>query len=111
VVGRLRLRDARTRYAVGEAVPFVLELENTNDAPVSLGIVGLKADQNLPFHWSWTDLTIQPHAVFTAEDRLTFPLPGAYTVKEGACFSASGACTNGNGQWAEYEPAVALTVG
>lgn len=110
VIGRLRLRDAR-KYAVGEPVPFVLELENTGDAPVSLGIVGLKADQSLPFHWSWTELTIQPHTVFTAEDSLAFPAPGVYNVKQGVCFSATGACASGSGEWAEYEPAVAVTVG
>ena len=111
VTGRLRLRDARSRFAAGEAVPFVIELENTADAPVSLGIVGLKADQNLPFHWSWTELTIQPHTVFTAEDSLTFPAPGTYSVKQGVCFSATRTCASGSGEWAEYEPAVVVSIG
>ena len=110
VLGRLRTRDGRSEYAVNEQVFFTFEIENHTDADIRFGIIGLKADQNVPFQTSWTsdvyDHKFPAKQTFKNDDRIIFTAPGTYTVRLAICFSRFGECQGGGAEWEEFSPVV-----
>ncbi len=114
VLGRLRLRENRTTYAVGEQVFFVFEAENRTDKDVPFGILGLKSDGNVPFQTSWTSdvykHAVKANSVFRNEDRIVFPAAGRYTVRLAICFATYDDCRSGSPDWEEFAPGVVVTI-
>ena len=113
VLGRLRLRDNRTGYAVNERVFFVFEAENRTSSDIPFGILGFKAS-NGDFHTSWTSDVyshkIPANGVFSKDDNMSFGAPGTYTVKLAICFSPYGDCLGANAEWEEFSPGVVVTI-
>mgnify|MGYP005840214935 CR=1 FL=1 len=114
VIGRLRTRESRSDYAVGEQVFFVFEVENPTDQDIRFGILGLKADKNVDFQTSWTsdvyDHKFKAHDVFRNEDRIIFPAAGTYTVRLAVCFSTYSVCRGAGADWEEFAPGVVVNV-
>lgn len=110
VIGRLRTRDGRSEYAVNEQVFFTFEIENRTASDVRFGIIGLKADQNVPFQTSWTsdvyDHKFPANQTFKNDDRIIFTAPGTYTVRLAVCFSTYNECRAGGADWEEFSPVV-----
>ncbi len=109
VSAALRLRDGRTEYAAGEAVYFVLEVQNNRDELTSMGIVGLEAP-GMPFRSTWWQVDLGPGAAYNGEDHLVFSEPGTYTVSMAACFSEAGACQETGADWETFPGGVTVTV-
>lgn len=114
VIGRLRLRESRTQYGVNEQVFFVFEVENKSGKDIPFGILGLKADNNVPFKTSWTsdvyNHQFKTTEVFRNDDHIVFTAPGTYTVKLAICFSPYSACQGGGADWEEFAPGVTVTI-
>lgn len=106
VIGRLRTREARSDYGVNEEVFFTFEVENPTDADVRFGILGLKADKDVPFQTSWTsdvyDHKFKANDTFRNDDRIIFTAPGTYTVRLAICFASYGDCRAGADAWEEF---------
>ncbi len=111
VLGRLRLRDSRTEYAVSEAVFFVSELENRTAGAVPFGILGLSTGPGGSFYTGATSGQVEAQSVLTTEHQVTFAAPGTYTVTLAACFSPTEACAGGgSAEWEEFPSGVVVTV-
>jgi hypothetical protein len=113
VMGRLRLRENRTDYAVNEKVFFVFEAENRTDHDIPFGILGMKAS-NGQFQTSWTSdvysWKIDAHSTFSKDDNIAFSEPGTYTVKLAICFSDYGTCQGEGADWEEFSPGVQVNI-
>jgi len=106
VIGRLRTRDGRNDFAVNEEVFFTFEVENPGDGDVRFGILGLKANNDVPFQTSWTsdvyDHKFIAHQTFRNDDRIIFAAPGTYTVRLAVCFATYNDCRGGADAWEEF---------
>lgn len=113
VLGKLRLRQNRTDYAVREKIFFVFEAENHTDRDIPFGILGMKAD-NGQFQTSWSSdaysLKIDARSVFSRDDNMAFSAPGTYTVRLAICFSAYADCSVAGADWEEFSPGVVVNV-
>lgn len=110
VLGRLTTRDGGSEFAVNQEVFFHMEVENHTDAAVRFGIMGLKADHDVPFQTSWTsdvyDWKFEVNQTFKHDDRIIFTAPGTYTVRLAICFATYNDCRGGSADWEEFSPVV-----
>lgn len=113
VLGRVRLRENRTEYGVGEQVFIVFTAENHTAGDIPFGILGLKAS-NGQFQTSWTSdvysWSIPANGVFERDDHVKFSEPGTYNIKLAICFSQFGDCQGGGADWEEFGPGVTVTI-
>lgn len=114
VIGTLRLRANRTDYAVNEQVFFVFAVDNKTGKDIPFGILGMKADKNVPFKTSWTsdvyNHVFKANSVFSYDDNIVFTAPGTYTVKLAVCFSKFGDCQGPGADWEEFSPGVVVNI-
>jgi hypothetical protein len=127
--GKLTLCSGKTTFAPGERICLVEWIQNNTGAPISYGILGLRATHTgdagiWKFHTSWDAaglpnglLGIDPGCVGPTDrcngewrdEGLTLGSPGTYQVTLSVCFSEFSACTGG-GHWEAMSGPLFITI-